>query len=82
MFLCSEVRPKISRASNLFSALQNWLKQEDVRPVTYHQLGKDEAEFKRNCSHIFETACENEKFQNSVSTPAVITRTLSAVFTY
>ena len=79
-FLWSEVRPKISRASNLFTALQSWLKQEDVRPITYDQLGKDEAEFKRKCSDIYEKACRNKDFQDDVSTPTVTTRCLSAVF--
>jgi hypothetical protein len=79
-FLWSEVRPKISRASNLFTALRNWLKQEDVRPITYGQLGKDEDEFKRKCSDIYEKACRNKDFQDDVSTPTVTTRCLSAVF--
>ena len=79
-FLWSEVRPKISRASNLFTALQSWLKQEDVRPITYVQLGKDEAEFKRKCSDIYEKACRDENFQNDVFTPTVTTRCFSAVF--
>jgi hypothetical protein len=73
-FLWCEVRPKISRASNLFTALRNWLKQEDVRPITYDQLGKDEAEFKRNCSEIFKQACGEKNFQDDVSMPTVITR--------
>jgi hypothetical protein len=79
-FLWCEVRPKISRVSNLFTALQNWLKQEDVRPITYDQLGKNEAEFKWKCSKIFENACQDENYQDDVSMPMVIIQSSSVLF--
>jgi hypothetical protein len=76
--------PKISRASNLFAALQNWLKQEDVRPITYDQLGKDEAEFKRKCSELLLNAKKNESrgdLQDALKNPKVVcSRTSPAIF--
>ena len=60
------LRPQISRTGNLFTALQNWLKQDDVRPISCNQLGKDEAEFKWKCSNILSSASSRSGFQDVV----------------
>ncbi len=73
--------PQIFRASNLFTALQSWLKQEDVRPITYDQLGKDEADFKRKCSDILSNANTRSDLQDVIKGPKVVfSRTLPAIF--
>ncbi len=73
--------PQIFRASNLFTALQNWLKQEDVRPITYDQLGKNEADFKRKCSDILSNANGRIDLQDALKGPKVVcSRTLPVIF--
>lgn len=70
-----QVSPKISREGNLFTALRNWLKQDDIRPITYDQLGKDEKDFKRKCSETFTRAHETHLDEISKTNPTVMART-------
>jgi hypothetical protein len=72
-----QVSPKVFRAGDLFSALQMWMRQSDVRPITYYQLGRNEHEFKLKCSNIFEAAQKESRFQYDVMKPMVVTQILT-----
>jgi hypothetical protein len=40
-----QTSPKLFRAKTLRSALSNWLRQDDVRPISFRYLGLNEHEF-------------------------------------
>jgi len=51
-----KVTTKVSRTNSLFSALHNWLGQEEIRPISAHLLGVNDRDFTSKCSKIWRLA--------------------------
>jgi hypothetical protein len=44
--------PQLYREKTLWAALRTWFKQDDVRPLSFRELGCTELEFKSKCSNV------------------------------
>jgi hypothetical protein len=57
-----QTNPKLSHAKTLRCALSDWLKQDDIRPISFRYLGATEREFQSICATILSDARKTEPF--------------------
>ena len=60
-----QTSPKLSHAKTLRCVLSDWLKQDDIRPISFRYLGATEREFQTICSAILADAHKTKSLSQS-----------------